>query len=1035
MPRAAVFALALLVTATAADVLRGPFNNGQHEYGKRNETRDSSFDSVNHHSVPQTSSERHKVSPEALPTSTLPSTTVKHAYTSYGSAPLGTSPPTRLPRPSGKPQLSPNGTCHGATVNIVGASLDWWYTETTYTQVDSTFLIQVNSNDSSTAWTLLPATETFNVTSAVANPSCASSTAFNPNANATMLQYSCIDTPTPVAAVTTTVEQTAYVPVNATTSNGAIPNVVTSPTPAAITVANANGSSTYAAGTPFVHFSQYDLVSKRPFHYGDGRVGCAEITQVHTMPTPGSFEYTGDVDKLNGSFAAVAGEVHPAALGFVGQLNATAGSFVAEPTVVVVVHKILAAQRMFAMVQPTASELEMPEATLPPSLSTIRETPTETGIIWSPLAVHIESSQSFLAVPTRSNPISQKAAATTKAVPVIVPFVAHLENQDVTLAMPVNPNAQQAVITALWRGETVTATAMEEDQSADRPSKGAQESAQQDNIGRVISAVVKAAQQNKAAPQAVGNAIASVIGAAHPSEEKEFQQQGSGHNAASQGFVTIGSSVVPVSASQGQNGLALVVGGQTITPGKVVTVDGTRISLAVGATEMVIGSSTIHLLPTSNPGKVANIPLITVGSKTWTANAATQFNIAGTTLTPGGTAVAFGSTIVLGPSATRVVVNGKTQALSPAITPAPHLTIDGTVYRPNAHSTYDVGSQLLTRGGQVVASGTTISLAGDGSVLVVDGLTRPVGSLGANDRNLATITAAPNLSLDGKAFVPNGGASYVISGHTLTPGGVITFSGSRGMETVSLDSALDKVIRIANGHTATSAIGLIGAAPGGAPILTIDGETYLARNYEAGRGATYVIDDQTLTPGGKITISGADGQETISLLAEGTAIVSAHAGVATTSSINGAYGVMPTNAPILTIAGQTFSAIDEATFIVDGQTLTPGGSDTVTINGHRYIISLSPHATLLQIETLGQNGKVISTMLETLFPAQQPATTITNTEPAATSTAEQRMTGSHSASPTGETGHERHNNGASASTPALGGVVGMLCFLALTLLF
>lgn len=1062
MPKSAIITLALLGATTAADLLRGPFN-GQSGQGRRNETIHTSHNALQstpYYGSVLSSSSKFSASPE---TSSIPPSTTSHA--SYGFAPTGTSPPSRSPRPSGKPRPSVNGTCHGTTVNIVGASLDWWFTETTYTQVDSTFLIQVNSNDSSTGWTLLPATKTFDVTSAVANPSCKSSTAFNPKANATMLQYSCVDTPTPVAAVTTTVEQTAYLPVNATSSKGAIPNVATSPTPAAITVANANGSSTYAAGTPFVHFSQYDLVSKRPFLYGDGRVGCAETTQVHTMSTPGSFKYTGG--DVNGSYAAVGGDVHPDVLGIVGQLNATAGSFVAEPTVVVVVHKVLAAQRMFAMmIQPAGGELETPEATLPPSISTVRETPTETGIIWSPLAVHVESSQSFLAVPTRSTPTSRKAAVTTKAMPVIVPFVAHLEDQDLTLAMPVNPNRQQAVITALFNGATVTATAVGNGrQGPEQPQNGgngiqspgqspqggggsqSSEPPSQGGVGRVLSAVMKAAQASHAAPGGVGDAMASVIGVTAgtggqqsdgATVGKEGQQNNGAQNKAGSaenaGVVTIGSSVLPVSASNGPNGPALVIDGKTVTPGgAAVTIDGTRISVAQDATAVVVGSSTIHLAPTSNPGAIANIPLITLGTKTWTANAATQFNIAGTILTPGGTAVAFGSTITLAPSAGRVIVDGKTQDLSPpVITPAPQLTIGGTVYRPNVDNTYDVGSQILTRGGQVVASGTTISLAADGSSLLVDGLAQPIGSGDLNPGKYATITAPPILHLDGKAFAANGGASYVISGKTLTPGGVVTFTGSQGEQTVSLNSAVNKVIRISDGYMATSAIGMIGAAPGGAPILTIDGEEYSAQDYEVGRGATYMIDGQTLTPDGKITISGEDGPETISLLAAGTAIISAHAGATTTSSISGAYGVMPTNAPILTVDGETFTAInDGATYIIDGQTITPGGSDTVTINHHAYQISLSPHATMLEVERLGADGKVVSTKF-TLFPAQMPSTTIYNTEQAERSTATRRVSLDDGAAPTEPAERERPKKGMSS---ALRPIFGMLSLSVLALLF
>lgn len=650
MSGSAILTLAWLIATTAANSLNGPFNSAA-DYLNRNGTRDSA--AVSHHHATISSYNGIPVAPGGSPAApTYPTTT---SDVSYGIASTGT--PYRFPRPSGAPRPSANGTCHGATVNIVGASLDWWYTETTYTQVVSTFLIQVNSNDSSTAWTLLPATDKFDVTTAVANPSCKSSTAFNAQANETMLHYSCVDTPTPVAMATTTVAQTAYLPINATTSKGAIPDVVISPTPAAITIANANGSSTYAAGTPFVHFSQYDVVSKRPFLYGDGKVGCAETTQVHTMTKPGSFKYTGG--NVNGSYAAVAGTVHPDVLGIVGQMNATAGSFVAKPTVVVVVHKVLAAQRMFAMIQPSAVALETPEATLPPSLSTVQETPTETGSFWSPLAAHIESPQAVLAVPTRSKSTSRKAATPTTAIPVVVPFVGHVKHQEVTLAMPMNPNAPRTVITALFDGAQLTATAVSNSvQGPEQPGQGNNQNFQQPSragIESVLSSIIKAAQASNEDSHVNGNVAASAVGSTNAAADaaQAGQKVNDGQNRpANAGVVTFGSSAMPVSVSSLSGGLALVIGGQTLSSGgPAITVDGTRISLASGATALVVGSSTVSLAPTLNPGAVANAPILTLAGERFTAiNNGATYILGGQTLTPGG--------------ARTITINGHTYAVS-----------------------------------------------------------------------------------------------------------------------------------------------------------------------------------------------------------------------------------------------------------------------------------------------------------------------------------------------------------------------------------
>jgi len=175
-------------------------------------------------------------------------------------------------------------------------------------------------------------------------------------------------------------------------------------------------------------------------------------------------------------------------------------------------------------------------------------------------------------------------------------------------------------------------------------------------------------------------------------------------------------------------------------------------------------------------------------------------------------------------------------------------------------------------------------------------------------------------------------------------------------------------------------IGAVGAMSTGAPILTIDGQLYTAISYDSGSGPTYVVDGQTLTRGGEITIFGPNGMETISLDSAGTALIDIADGHTTTSTISGAYGVMPTAAPVLTIDGETFTAINNgATYVIDGKTLTPGDIETVTISGHTFIISLAAQATLLMIEEEGSNGQVTATSYETLFPAQMTRGTVTNT--------------------------------------------------------
>lgn len=438
----------------------------------------------------------------------------------------------------------------------------------------------------------------------------------------------------------------------------------------------------------------------------------------------------------------------------------------------------------------------------------------------------------------------------------------------------------------------------------------------------------------------------------------------------SPGTIVVGGKSIAIAAPAGA--VALTTAGQTITVipntvlaiggktlnagGPAITVDGTRLSLAPSATAFVVGTST--QLGSSGGGITAfRAPLITIGSQTFTANAATQYYVApGETLTPGGQVVVSGTTVSLGPSASRLVVNGVTQTLSPPyITPAPLLTVGGTVYSPNSGSTYVIGGQVLTPGGSIVASGTTISLASGVSSVVINGVAQTLAAPTGFQ-----VAGAPLLTIGGTTYSANSGSSYVINGQTLTPGGVVTLSGGT---TLSLaPSASDLVI---DGVTSSIPAQPTITAPA---ILTIDGQTITAA---AGAGTTYLISGQVLTPGGAVTFKGPNGLETVSLASGGTAIVDVVSGATTTSTIPSAFGVAETAAPILTIGGETFTALPGAgpSYLIHGQTLTPGGVITETVSGHTYVVSLSPTATVLEIEEEGAGGKIISTELETLFPA------------------------------------------------------------------
>lgn len=127
----------------------------------------------------------------------------------------------------------------------------------------------------------------------------------------------------------------------------------------------------------------------------------------------------------------------------------------------------------------------------------------------------------------------------------------------------------------------------------------------------------------------------------------------------------------------------------------------------------------------------------------------------------------------------------------------------------------------------------------------------------------------------------------------------------------------------------SSNINLISPNPLGTspPILTIDGKAYTAN-----QDSQYIINSQTFSPGGStVNVNGLPYS-----LASLTTPPPIFSSILSAISLN--------NIPILTINGRTYTADSASQYIVDGQTLTPGGS-AITINNILY--SLPPSADAL----------------------------------------------------------------------------------------
>lgn len=418
----------------------------------------------------------------------------------------------------------------------------------------------------------------------------------------------------------------------------------------------------------------------------------------------------------------------------------------------------------------------------------------------------------------------------------------------------------------------------------------------------------------------------------------------------------------------------VVVGSQTLKPGApAVSIGGRPVSLAPSATAIVVGGTTSALPIVASPGSPAQ-SIGTVGGRPIVVDSSSAIIIGTATLNPGQPAVTIGGTAVSIVSlGTAIVVGGKTSNLPQVIFPAepiptqppapPVLTIGSSSFTANAATQFFLGpGQTLVPGGSATLDGTIVSLGPSASFVVVGGSTQNLQSSPSQAAfrpeivvGGTTITALP-VNSNGQHGLENQansapGPSFVISGQTLVPGHAITVDGT----TISLAPSGSFIV--VGGVTSTlPPPAAVQVTP---PPITAGGGVYTPL---PGPGTSYSIGNSILTPGGEITVSGT----TISLAPDGSYVVVN--GV--TSSLPGQAHATITNPPVLTIGSQTITAAPGTgtTFIISGQTLTPGG--TITVDG--TTISLAPGATEVVYGSAGRSTT------EVLFPATTTRVYITS---------------------------------------------------------
>ncbi|PPJ53194.1 hypothetical protein CBER1_11710 [Cercospora berteroae] len=288
---------------------------------------------------------------------------------------------------------------------------------------------------------------------------------------------------------------------------------------------------------------------------------------------------------------------------------------------------------------------------------------------------------------------------------------------------------------------------------------------------------------NSESPSA-GDAIASGIGLVPTPTGSAAQPDGAGNDS--------GDNSSEEQPSQLEPGNEVIVGGGSVTAnpdgsfeistetlqpgGPAVTVGGNTLSLAPSGTAIVINDATTPI--------AAPAAEVSFGNDVLTADPSGNIEIDGQTLQPGGEAVVVGgTTLSLAPSGTALVIDGSTTPVAAAS--PPQITLPAATLTAQESGAFVIDGQTLSDGSEVVAGGSTYSLASDGGAIVVNGQTAPIGAAAAG------ITAAPVVTAGAAGAITAGSDTISFIGFESE----LVIGGSR-----TLDSARGKTV-VVNGQT------------------------------------------------------------------------------------------------------------------------------------------------------------------------------------------------------------------------------------------
>ncbi|OAL45620.1 hypothetical protein IQ07DRAFT_214127 [Pyrenochaeta sp. DS3sAY3a] len=577
-----------------------------------------------------------------------------------------------------------NATC---TINIPSANVEWWYPPT-YSHRLGTMTTAAANFTNADSYTLVPHTTTFDVASALESDFvCTSSSSYVSEWDFTMVL--CMDyTEKPTAAATSIAYRTAAAPFP---PGGVIPvsdamlyDLYTDGQPSATATVSVAPNITYTetSATPFVYFTAYEVESGNT---------------TETIQLRSAYAYPYWVKGIEHESTAT-GSIPEGFLEQIPQSACDGGHLTATVTVLIVVDLFYQnwpnADPFIIHLESTAVGFEDPPVVINGE-GTSRGQPLTIadwdlpGVVTKPTSASIKPNQRPDPVPTtpgggNSNNVDTQAPQVPN---VPQPTSVTVGTIGGTVPIVIGPSSEVAV-------------------GSQTLSPG--------GPAIIVGGVTPVSLAPSATAIVVGGTTSQLPQLANPPAQTQVRPPP---------ILTIGSSTLtPNAATQ-----FFIAPGQTLTPGGVVTLDNTIVSLAPSASFVVIGGSTQLLtIPGSGSQSAASAPSqIIFGGSTITAQptvggsgnsaAGPTFIIADQTLAPGGPAITVsGTTISLATSASFIVINGVTSAIAnpatPQITPPP-LTIGNGVFRPlpGSGTSYLIGSSILTPGGSVVLADTTKS--------------------------------------------------------------------------------------------------------------------------------------------------------------------------------------------------------------------------------------------------------------------------------------------------------------------------------------